>query len=128
MSGNMHFIHCVVQDIPQYLDSQVDLILSRVVLEWMADLRAVLKTLWSTLHPGDALSLMSYNANGLLMRSVLVGNLGYVQQGMYKKKWRTLPPDSLRDPRQVYNWLEGIGWEITGKTGVRVFHDYLRDK
>jgi S-adenosylmethionine-dependent methyltransferase len=28
----------------------------------------------------------------------------------------------------VYHWLEQIGWQITGKTGVRVFHDYLRDK
>lgn len=33
-----------------------------------------------------------------------------------------------RDPAQVYQWLEAIGWQITGKTGVRVFHDYLREK
>ena len=26
------------------------------------------------------------------------------------------------------SWLEEIGWHINGKTGVRVFHDYLRDK
>ncbi|VFS44765.1 type 11 methyltransferase [Enterobacter cancerogenus] len=97
-------------------------------LEWVADPQAVLKTLWSMLRPGGALSLMFYNANGLLMRNVLVGNFGYVQQGMYKKKRRTLSPDFPREPQQVYGWLEEIGWEITGKTGVRVFHDYLRDK
>lgn len=124
----MHFIHCAAQDIPQHLDSQVDLILFHAVLEWVADPQAVLKTLWSMLRPGGALSLMFYNANGLLMRNVLVGNFGYVQQGMYKKKRRTLSPDFPRDPQQVYGWLEEIGWEITGKTGVRVFHDYLRDK
>ncbi|MGL5700225.1 MAG: tRNA uridine 5-oxyacetic acid(34) methyltransferase CmoM, partial [Kluyvera sp.] len=33
-----------------------------------------------------------------------------------------------RDPQQVYGWLEESGWQINGKTGVRVFHDYLRDK
>ena len=120
VSDNMHFIHCAAQDIPQHLDSQVDLILFHAVLEWVADPQAVLKTLWSMLRPGGALSLMFYNANGLLMRNVLVGNFGYVQQGMYKKKRRTLSPDFPRDPQQVYGWLEEIG--------VRVFHDYLRDK
>ncbi len=62
------------------------------------------------------------------MRNVLVGNFGYVQQGMYKKKRRTLSPDFPRDPQQVYGWLEAMGWQIAGKTGIRVFHDYLRDK
>ena len=76
----------------------------------------------------DGKTYTVYNANGLLMRNVLVGNFGYVQQGMYKKKRRTLSPDFPREPQQVYGWLEEIGWEITGKTGVRVFHDYLRDK
>jgi S-adenosylmethionine-dependent methyltransferase len=45
---------------------------------------------------------------------------------MPKKKKRTL--SRLSAPQQVYGWLEEIGWQITGKTGVRVFHDYLRDK
>lgn len=85
------------------------------------------KTLWSMLRPGGALSLMFYNANGLLMRNVLVGNFGYVQQGMYKETTHAFT-GFPREPQQVYGWLEEIGWEITGKTGVRVFHDYLRDK
>ena len=115
VSDNMQFIHCAAQDIAQHLESPVDLILSHAVL-------------WSILCPGGALSLMFYNANGLLMRNVLVGNFGYVQQGMYKKKRRTLSPDFPRDPQQVYGWLEAMGWQIAGKTGIRVFHDYLRDK
>jgi len=128
VSDNMQFIHCAAQDIAQHLESPVDLILSHAVLEWVADPQALLQTLWSILCPGGALSLMFYNANGLLMRNVLVGNFGYVQQGMYKKKRRTLSPDFPRDPQQVYGWLEAMGWQIAGKTGIRVFHDYLRDK
>jgi S-adenosylmethionine-dependent methyltransferase len=45
-----------------------------------------------------------------------------------QKEKRTLSPDYPRDPQQVYHWLEEIGWQIVGKTGVRVFHDYLREK
>lgn len=128
VSGNMHFIHCAVQDIAQHLASPVDLILFHAVLEWVADPVAVLQKLWSVLRPGGALSLMFYNADGLLMHNMVAGNFDYVQVGMPKRKKRTLSPDHPRAPADVYRWLEQIGWQITGKTGVRVFHDYLRDK
>jgi S-adenosylmethionine-dependent methyltransferase len=128
VSGNMHFVQCAAQDIAQHLESSVDLILFHAVLEWVAEPESVLRTLWSVLSPGGALSLMFYNANGLLMRNMVVGNFDYVLAGMPKKKKRTLSPDYPRHPDEVYGWLKEIGWHITGKTGVRVFHDYLRDK
>ncbi len=128
VSGNMHFVHCPVQDIAQHLASPVDLILFHAVLEWVADPVAVLQTLWTVLRSGGALSLMFYNADGLLMHNMVAGNFDYVQVGMPKRKKRTLSPDYPRTPAEVYRWLEQIGWHITGKTGVRVFHDYLRDK
>ncbi|MGP3592806.1 tRNA uridine 5-oxyacetic acid(34) methyltransferase CmoM [Vagococcus sp. WN89Y] len=128
VSGNMHFIQCAAQDIAQHLESPVDLILFHAVLEWVAEPVAVLQTLWSVLKPGGALSLMFYNADGLLMHNMVAGNFDYVQAGMPKRKKRTLSPDYPRVPAEVYAWLEQLGWQITGKTGVRVFHDYLRDK
>ncbi|WP_054179130.1 tRNA uridine 5-oxyacetic acid(34) methyltransferase CmoM [Trabulsiella odontotermitis] len=128
VSGNMHFEQCAVQDITQHLESPVDLILFHAVLEWVASPQEVLQALWSVLRPGGALSLMFYNANGLLMHNMVAGNFDYVQAGMPKKKKRTLSPDYPREPQQVYGWLEETGWQITGKTGVRVFHDYLREK
>ena len=128
VSHNMHFIQCAAQDVAGHLESPVDLILFHAVLEWVAEPQAVLKTLWSVLRPGGALSLMFYNAKGLLMHNMVAGNFDYVVAGMPKKKKRTLSPNYPRDPQQVYGWLEEIGWRINGKTGVRVFHDYLRDK
>ena len=128
VSHNMHFVQCAVQDVADHLESPVDLILFHAVLEWVAEPQAVLATLWSVLKPGGALSLMFYNTHGLLMRNMVVGNFEYVALGMPKKKKRTLSPDYPRDPQQVYGWLEEQGWHITGKTGVRVFHDYLREK
>lgn len=128
VSDNMHFVHSAAQDIGQHLESPVDLILFHAVLEWVADPLSVLEHLWQCLAPGGALSLMFYNANGLLMHNMVAGNFAYVEQGMPKRKKRTLSPDHPLDPRQVYQWLTQIGWQITGKTGVRVFHDYLREK
>ena len=128
VSENMHFIQCAAQDVAEHLESPVDLILFHAVLEWVAEPKAVLERLWTCLAPGGALSLMFYNAHGLLMHNMVAGNFAYVQQGMPKKKKRSLSPDYPREPQQVYRWLEEIGWRIAGKTGVRVFHDYLREK
>lgn len=128
VSGNMHFIQCAAQDIARHLESPVDLILFHAVLEWVAEPVAMLRTLWSVLTAGGALSLMFYNANGLLMHNMVAGNFAYVQAGMPKRKKRTLSPDYPRRPEEVYAWLADIGWQVTGKTGVRVFHDYLREK
>ncbi|VFS08241.1 SmtA protein [Salmonella enterica subsp. houtenae] len=115
VSKDMHFIQCPAQDVASHLESQVDLILFHAVLEWVADPVGVLEMLWSVLRPGGALSLMFYNANGLLMHNMVAGNFDYVQAGMPKRKKRTLSPDYPRDPAQVYQWLEAIGWQITGK-------------
>lgn len=128
VSDNMHFIQCPAQEIARHLETPVDLILFHAVLEWVAEPLMVLQTLWSVLREGGALSLMFYNANGLLMHNMVAGNFDYVQVGMPKRKKRTLSPDYPREPDAVYGWLEQTGWHITGKTGVRVFHDYLREK
>ncbi len=86
VSDNMQFIHCAAQDVASHLETPVDLILFHAVLEWVADPRSVLQTLWSVLRPGGVLSLMFYNAHGLLMHNMVAGNFDYVQAGMPKKK------------------------------------------
>ncbi len=128
VSERMHFVHSPLQALGEHLESPVDLILFHAVLEWVSDPRAALASLWNHLAPGGVLSLMFYNANGLLLHNMVAGNFDYVEQGMPKRKKRTLSPDNPLHPEQVYLWLEQIGGRITGKTGVRVFHDYLREK
>ncbi len=71
VSDNMQFIHCAAQDVASHLETPVDLISFDAVLEWVADPRSVLQTLWSVLRPGGVLSLMFYNAHGLLMHNMV---------------------------------------------------------
>jgi S-adenosylmethionine-dependent methyltransferase len=128
VSQNMQFVQSAAQDIAQYLEQPVDLILFHAVLEWVADPQQVLQALEACLVPGGALSLMFFNYNGLLMRHVVVGNFLYVNEGMPIKNKRSLSPDHPLNPPDVYRWLEEMGMCISGKTGVRVFHDYLKNK
>lgn len=128
VSGNMQFEQINAQQVGQYLDKPVDLVLFHAVLEWVAEPQQVLAALYDALKPGGGLSLMFYNLNGLLMQTMVLGNFGYLQSGLAKRKKKTLSPDYPRDPEQVYGWLKECGFTIENKTGIRVFHDYMRDK
>ena len=128
VSHNMQFVQSAVQDIAQHLTEPVDLILFHAVLEWVAQPQEALAALHACLAPGGALSLMFFNHHGLLMRHMVVGNFEYVNEGMPVKNKRSLAPDYPLIPADVYRWLEQMGMTIRGKTGVRVFHDYLKNK
>jgi len=128
VSGNMQFKQISAQQVGEHLDTPVDLVLFHAVLEWVAEPQQVLRALYDALKPGGVLSLMFYNINGLLMQTMVLGNFGYLQAGLNKRKRKTLSPDYPRDPQQVYGWLEECGFTLENKTGIRVFHDYLRDK
>ena len=128
VSGNMQFKQISAQEAPQHLDKPVNLVLFHAVLEWVADPEAVLAALYDALAPGGVLSLMFYNINGLMMQTLVLGNFGYMQADLRKRKRKTLSPDYPREPEQVYRWLQEAGFTVENKTGIRVFHDYMRDK
>lgn len=128
LSENTRFIQCAAQQMTEHLATPVDLVLCHAVLEWVAQPEVLLKTLSQCLAKGATLSLMFYNANALLMHNMVAGNFDYVKKGMPRRKKRALSPEHPLIPTDVYHWLETIGFHISSKTGVRIFHDYLRDK
>ncbi|QUG76454.1 tRNA uridine 5-oxyacetic acid(34) methyltransferase CmoM [Erwinia sp. E602] len=128
VSGNMQFKQISAQQVGQHLDRPVDLVLFHAVLEWVAEPQQALQALYDVLKPGGILSLMFYNIHGLTLQTMVLGNFGYLQAGLTKRKKKTLSPDYPRDPQQVYGWLADCGFTIENKTGIRVFHDYMREK
>ena len=128
VSHNMQFVQSAAQDITQHLEQPVDLILFHAVLEWIAEPQEVLQILFDALNPGGALSLMFFNANGLVMRNAVLGNFQLAIPGVKRRRQRSLSPQYPLDPPTVYGWLEQMGLSISGKTGVRVFHDYMKNK
>lgn len=83
---NMHFVQCAAQDIAQHLESPVESGTVSCGAGVGGGAQEILHTLWSTLRAGGGLSLMFYNANGLLMHNMVAGNFDYVQLGMPKRK------------------------------------------
>jgi len=129
VSERVTLVHCAIQDyLAQQAAAQFDLILCHAVLEWLADPKPVVVGLIKALAPGGILSLTFYNKNAMLFHNLICGNFGYVKSGLKRKKRVRLTPGNPLYPEQVYDWISRSGAHIIGKTGVRCFHDYLRDK
>lgn len=126
VSHNMQFKQISAQQVGEHLDKPVDLVLFHAVLEWVAEPEKVLKALFDLLRPGGVMSLMFYNLHGLTLRTLTLGNFGYLRTNLTKRKKRTLSPDYPRDPDQVYRWLEACGFVIEQRAGIRVFSDYMK--
>ncbi|OCG59953.1 methyltransferase domain-containing protein [Gilliamella sp. Fer4-1] len=119
---------CPIQQLDSLINQPFDLVICHAVLEWIAEPIALLKALKKHLKPDGYLSLMFYNYHALLFKTVTLGNFGYTQAGLAKRKKKTLSPDFPREPIDVYQWLNQIDFTILQKTGIRIFHDYLANK
>lgn len=125
---SLTYINASIQQLSAELPQSFDVVLCHAVLEWVQEPKILLSSLKALLKNSGVLSLMFYNYHGLLFRTVTLGNFGYVQAGLTKRKKRTLSPDYPRDPNDVYLWLNELNFKVKQKTGIRVFHDYLIDK
>lgn len=111
----------------QLPDQQFSLILCHAVLEWVDDGKAALQQLADLLKPGGTLSLMFYNRDAQLMANAVYGNFDYIARGLKVKKTVRLSPQQPRRPNDVEQWIADAGLSVESKTGVRCFHDYLRE-
>lgn len=121
-------IHSSIQQLETIIDAPFDLVICHAVLEWVADPIVLIASLKKYLKANGYLSLMFYNYHALLFKTVTLGNFGYTQTGLAKRKKKTLSPDFPRVPNEVYSWLNDLNFIIIQKTGIRIFHDYLINK
>ncbi len=129
VSGKLSFIKGAVQDLPTlFPDNKYDLVLCHAVLEWLVDPHPVIGILESMIASDGVLSLLVYNKTALLFQSLVVGNFDYIKAGLKKRRCQTLTPQTPLYIDEVKTWLKECGLEQAGLSGVRIVHDYMRDK
>ncbi len=104
------------------------LVLCHAVLEWLAEPADAIRQLYQLVEPGGVLSLMFYNVDAKRFSNIVYGNFNYVLRDLAYKKKVSLSPQNPLDPRDVSDWCQQAGFIQLSKTGVRCFHDYLRDR
>lgn len=125
LTEQFDFIHGPIQSLCSADLGQFDLILCHAVLEWVQNQADLLSGLNELLRPGGHLSLMYYNRDGLHYHSLVKGNFDYVHANLVRKRRQKLTPGWPCRPAEVDGWLSELGFVITGRSGVRVFHDYM---
>jgi S-adenosylmethionine-dependent methyltransferase len=123
LSEGVKFIHSSVQELPQHIDQQFDVVLFHAVLEWLAEPEATLKQLLQYIKPGGFLSLMFYSRTGLIYQNLTHGNFELILNNELAGEGKTLTPTNPQDPADVELWLKNAGLKTLVKSGVRVFYD-----
>ncbi|WNO61234.1 methyltransferase domain-containing protein [Rheinheimera sp. MMS21-TC3] len=103
------------------------IILCHAMLEWLAEPQLAIAQLKKLLAPGGIVSLMFYNKDAKRLSNIIYGNFAYVAADMQVKKKVRLSPQSPLQPNEVLSWCQEAGLKLITKTGVRCFHDYLRN-
>lgn len=105
-----------------------DIVCCHAVLEWLEDPWWAWRKLTSLVAPNGWLSLMFYNVEAKRMANLVYGNFDYVQSNLkVKKKVRFSPQNPLKIS-EVQNWVESSNLQIVKHSGVRVIHDYLKER
>ncbi|MCU7554230.1 methyltransferase domain-containing protein [Alteromonas sp. ASW11-19] len=103
-------------------------IVCHAVLEWLATPLDALSHLYSKMQPGAQLSLSFFNRDAAVFNNAVYGNFDYIARGMKVKKQVRLNPKQPLAPAEIIAHCEKLGFRVQAKTGIRCFHDYLRDR
>lgn len=117
-----------LQELPELLKQRYDIVLCHAVLEWLVDPQQALVTLKQLLNANGRLSLMFYNRDAKILANIIFGNFDYVQADLTVKKTVRMSPQQPINPSDMRDWLENLQLKVTQRTGVRCFHDYLRNR
>lgn len=127
VSEQITLIHAPLQALPDLALGQFDLVMCHAVLEWLSEQQQALSLLTQRLTPDGFLSLMYYNRAAQRMANMIYGNFDYVRNGLKVKQKVGLSPNRPLEPADVDHWLSQLPLQKRVQSGVRCFHDYLRD-
>lgn len=118
--------HCPLQQIQQ-LDSY-DLVVCHAVLEWLAEPLDALQFIAEKMRPGSRLSLSFFNRDAALFTNAVYGNFDYIARGLKVKNQVRLNPINALRPVDVIDFVEQQNMTVLAKSGIRCFHDYMKNK
>lgn len=119
-----------LQALPELAPGPWPLIVCHAVLEWLAQPRQALSVLKTLMASQGRLSLMVFNRDALRFSNVVKGNLDKALEDRLSGtgQRQRLTPISPLTHADIERWCEEEGLVIESVSGVRIFHDYLRER
>ncbi|WP_218311046.1 methyltransferase domain-containing protein [Alteromonas antoniana] len=103
-------------------------IVCHAVLEWLVAPMEALSYIYEKMQSGSTLSLSFFNRDAALFNNAVYGNFDYIARDMKVKKQVRLNPKQPLSPPMVIEHCKQTGFTICAMTGIRCFHDYIRDR
>lgn len=130
LADRFDYLQGPIQALPEQIEQPFAGVVCHAVLEWSNEPQAVLAALARCLAPGGVLSLAFFNHLGAEFHNLVAGNFDNLGEAMTSRKTRRvrMVPHSPLKNEDVILWLEALGLRVEHQCGVRVIHDYLRDK
>ncbi|MGC3873230.1 methyltransferase domain-containing protein [Halomonas sp. GXIMD04776] len=127
---SIEFLPISLQALPDNAPGPWPLIVCHAVLEWLADPREAIGIINELLAPGGYLSLMVFNRDALRFSNIIKGNLDKALDDRLEGtgKRQRLTPISPLTHDDISRWLTEQGLVVEHVAGIRVFHDYLRER
>ncbi len=129
-AGEVRTVHATIQELRAALDGECfDVITCHAVLEWLADPKDAVGKLVALLKPSGYLSLMFYNRNAALMKTVLSGSFAAALHERDADPTRRGWGEGATpfDADTVAGWVLQLGLRVRSKAGIRIFHDHIHD-
>ena len=137
LEGSVATVRSSVQNLAQHVSGSFDLVMCHAVLEWVASPDEFIRDLSAFVGPGSQLSLMFYNQNAAVLKTVLRGDFETFPDVETVRKAELSPPtndetSALSGARgltipSVTQLLNKRGLAVTSKAGIRIFHDHIPD-
>tara|TARA_R110001592_G_scaffold66495_9_gene204285 strand:- start:7330 stop:8118 length:789 start_codon:yes stop_codon:yes gene_type:complete len=118
------YLQSPLQALPA-LGETYDLVICHAVLEWLEDPAEAIGVLRKLCNPGAGVSLAFYNRDALVYKNLIKGQFRKLAKNQLAGSKRSLTPQQPLDPALVANWVTHRGFECCGKSGIRIFYDYM---
>jgi S-adenosylmethionine-dependent methyltransferase len=125
---NVEFIHSPLQELQNEAKGQFDLVLCHAVFEWLESPCEAFETLTTLAKSDGAISLMYFNQAGNTLANLSYGNFEFIKNDFRVKKVVKLNPQSPISESDVLTWIKQHKLDIRLKSGVRCFHDLMRNR
>lgn len=125
----IQWFSCPYQQLIKEPLAPYDIVLCHAVLEWLQEPEQIIPAINHLLKPKGVLSLCFYNPAGKIYRNLICGNFNFVNNMDKRPSDKgSLTPNNPCASEQVKDWLMHNDFSIQQESGIRVFHDYVREK
>lgn len=132
---NVEVVHSSAQTLAQHVTESFDLVMCHAVLEWVDSPGEVIEAVSTFVKPTGALSLMFYNQNATVLKTILRGDFETFSSAEAAREAEEVSPTDAGTfsgaraltTETVTQLIQKHGLKVSHRSGIRIFHDHIAE-